>query len=67
MRMMTTTGIVGLITLGAGLAYLLYGIVLAYHWVRFSASWSIAAFSLGSYTIIGLYLLGLMAGAVLMI
>lgn len=65
--MFSTAGILALITLIVGIFYLLYGIVLSYHWIRYSESWTIAAFSLGSYAVGGAYLLSLMVAATLML
>lgn len=62
---MTTTGLLALITLLAAALYLFYGIILAYHWFRFSASWTISILSVGAYIISGLYLLSIMAFATL--
>lgn len=65
--MLSTAGILALITLIVGIFYLLYGIILSYHWIRYSESWTIAAFSLGSYAVGGAYLLSLMVAATLML
>ena len=57
--------ILSLMTLIAGAFYILVGVVLAYHWIRFSASHSITILSLTAYIVAGTYLLGLMAGAIM--
>ena len=65
--MLSAAGILAILTIVVGIFYLLYGIVLSYHWIRYSESWTIAAFSLGSYAVGGAYLLSLMVAATVML
>jgi len=65
--MISTVEILTSLTFVAGASYVFYGIILSYHWIRYSESWTIAAFSLGSYMIGGVYLLGLMVAAIVML
>ena len=61
---MNTAGLLAIFVLLVFAVYALYGVVLAYHWIRFSASTTIAVFSLGTYIAVGLYLFGAMAAAI---
>jgi len=51
------------ITLGTFALYCLYGCVLAYHWVRYGASFRIIFLSFGTYAVSGFYLLFAMLAA----
>jgi hypothetical protein len=65
--MQTGVSLLAVITSLVGLFYVLYGIALCYHWIRYSESWAIAAFSIGSYVVGGAYLLSLMTAAIFML
>lgn len=51
------SGLLLTIVFGAFLVYSLYGVVLAYHWLRYGASASLLTLSLGTYGVVGGYLL----------
>lgn len=47
------------------LIYTIYGFILGYHWIRYSANYAITLLTLAAYIGAGLFLFALMFGALL--